>query len=48
MTPWRVSAGDLVPLRREGLDGRGLLDVIGLVGFQNMESRVRLALGQGV
>jgi alkylhydroperoxidase family enzyme len=44
-TPWRVGGPELEPLRHAGLDARGLLDVIGLVGFQNMESRVRLALG---
>jgi alkylhydroperoxidase family enzyme len=43
--PWRVGAADLEPLRREGLDDRGLLDVMGVVGFQNMDSRVRLVLG---
>jgi alkylhydroperoxidase family enzyme len=45
VTPWRVGGPDLEPLKQAGLDARGLLDVIGLVGFQNMESRVRLALG---
>jgi alkylhydroperoxidase family enzyme len=43
--PWRIAADDLDPLRQLGFDDRGLLDVIGLVGFQNMESRLRLALG---
>jgi alkylhydroperoxidase family enzyme len=45
VAPWRVTDGDLEALRREGLEDRGLLDVIALVGFQNMDSRVRLALG---
>jgi alkylhydroperoxidase family enzyme len=43
--PWRVGSTALEPLRALGLDDRGLLDVIGLVGTQNMESRVTLALG---
>jgi alkylhydroperoxidase family enzyme len=45
LTPWRMSAVDLEPLRRQGLDDRALLDTMGVVGFQNMESRLRLALG---
>jgi alkylhydroperoxidase family enzyme len=45
VTPWRMSEDDLAPLRGEGLDDRGVLDVVGVVGFQNMSSRLRLALG---
>lgn len=47
ITPWRMTEADLLSLRRADLDDRGLLDVIGLVGFQNMDSRVLLALGDG-
>jgi alkylhydroperoxidase family enzyme len=46
VTPWRMSDAELAPLRRHGFDDRGLLDVITLVGFQNLESRLRLALGR--
>src|SRR5262249_50696908 len=41
LTPWAMREADLAPLRAESLDDRGLLDVIGLVAVQNMESRVR-------
>lgn len=47
VTPWRVDAESLAPLRAVGFDDRGLLDVIALVGFQNMETRVRVSLGAG-
>jgi alkylhydroperoxidase family enzyme len=45
LTPWRMTEADLAPLRREGLDDRALLHVIALVGFQNVASRLQLALG---
>ncbi len=45
VTPWRMTEADLAPLRQEGLDDRGLLHTLSLVAFQNMDSRVRLALG---
>jgi alkylhydroperoxidase family enzyme len=45
LSPWRMTASDLAPLRAEGLDDRGLLHAIALVGHQNAASRVRLALG---
>ncbi|HEX2571865.1 MAG TPA: hypothetical protein VH877_20150 [Polyangia bacterium] len=48
LTPWRMSAADLAELRGlegGGLDDRGCLAAAALVGFQNMDSRVRLALG---
>jgi alkylhydroperoxidase family enzyme len=45
--PWRGGAEALEPLRALGLDDRGLLDVIGLVGTQNMASRVTLTLALG-
>jgi alkylhydroperoxidase family enzyme len=45
VTPWRMTELDLAPLRREGLDDRGLLDAISLVALQNMVSRIHLALG---
>ncbi len=44
--PWRVGEGDLHELRGLGWDDRGLLDIIAVVGFQNMESRLRLALAE--
>lgn len=44
-TPWRMAPTDLDALRGEGLDDRALLHAIAVVGYQNMESRVRLALG---
>jgi alkylhydroperoxidase family enzyme len=47
LTPWRMTAADLAPLgnlQGGGLDDRGILAVVALVGFQNMDSRVRLAL----
>lgn len=48
LTPWRMTPADLALLRNlqdGGLDDRGILAAVSLVGFQNMESRVRLALG---
>lgn len=45
VTPWRMQDADLLALRRAGLEDRGLLQAIGVVGFQNQASRVRLALG---
>lgn len=45
LTPWRMRPDDLDALRAHGLDDRSLLEAIAVVGFQNMESRVRLALG---
>ena len=44
LAPWRMTEADLATLRREGLDDAGLLDVISLVGLQNLLSRIRLAL----
>lgn len=46
LTPWRMEEADLLPLRREGLDDRGLLDVIGVIAHENVAARVRLALGE--
>jgi alkylhydroperoxidase family enzyme len=45
LTPWRMDEADLAPLRREGLDDRGVLWAVATVAFQNLLSRVRLALG---
>ena len=48
LAPWRMIPTDLAWLRNlqdGGLDDRSILAAVALVGFQNMESRVRLALG---
>ncbi|APR88164.1 hypothetical protein A7982_13513 [Minicystis rosea] len=45
VSPWRMSAEDLAPLRAEGLDDRGVVHVIATVGLQNALSRLWLALG---
>jgi hypothetical protein len=45
LTPWRMTEADLAPLRAEGLDDAGVLDVVSLVALQNTLSRIRLALG---
>ena len=45
LTPWRMTEADLAPLRAEGLDDAGVLDVVSLVALQNTLSRMRLALG---
>jgi hypothetical protein len=45
VTPWRMSADDLLPLREGGLDDRGILDVISVIALENVLTRVRLALG---
>jgi hypothetical protein len=46
LTPWRMSASDLQPLRNEGLDDRGILDVISVIALENVLARLRLALGE--
>lgn len=45
LTPWRMQEADLAPLRAEGLDDLGILQVAAVTGFQNVASRLRLALG---
>ncbi len=45
LTPWRMGEASLAPLRRLGFEDRDLLHAIALVGFQNVASRLRLALG---
>lgn len=45
VSPWKMTADDLAPLRAAGLDDRGALHVIATVGLQNALSRLRLALG---
>jgi alkylhydroperoxidase family enzyme len=45
LTPWRMTEADLAPLRAEGLDDAGILDVVSVVALQNTLSRIRLALG---
>ncbi len=45
VTPWRMSAQDLNPLRAEGLDDLQILHAVAGVGLQNVLSRVHLALG---
>ncbi len=43
LAPWRLADATLDPLRQEGLDDAGLLDVIAVGAFQNTASRLRLA-----
>ncbi|AKT44016.1 hypothetical protein [Chondromyces crocatus] len=45
VAPWRMREADLEVLRGLGLDDRAILHAIAVVGFQNQDSRVRLALG---
>ncbi len=45
LTPWRMSEAALAPLRQLGFADRDLLHAICVVGFQNVESRLRLVLG---
>ncbi len=45
LAPWQMTEADLGPLRREGLDDAGVLDVISVVALQNTLSRIGLALG---
>lgn len=45
LAPWRVAPADLDALRAHGCDDRALLDLIATIGFQNMDSRLTLALG---
>lgn len=45
VTPWRMQEADVLGLRRLGLDDRGVLQAIAVVGFQNQASRVRLGIG---
>jgi alkylhydroperoxidase family enzyme len=45
-TPWRMTEDDLAPLRSLGLaDDRDLFHAIAVVGYENVASRLRLALG---
>ena len=41
--PWRLTKPALDALREDGLDDRGLLDLISVAAFQNTASRIRLA-----
>ncbi len=45
VAPWRLTEASLTPLRRLGLEDRDLLHAICVVGYQNVESRLRLVLG---
>jgi alkylhydroperoxidase family enzyme len=47
-TPWAMEEADLAPLRREGLDDRGLLHVISVTALENLLARLRLGLGEAV
>lgn len=40
LTPWRMGAADLAPLRALGLEDRALLDAISLIALQNDLSRI--------
>jgi alkylhydroperoxidase family enzyme len=44
VAPWRIGRADLDAVRAEGLDDHALLDLITLVAFQNLDSRLRLVL----
>jgi alkylhydroperoxidase family enzyme len=43
-----MEEAELAPLRREGLDDRGLLHVISVTALENLLARLRLGLGEAV
>jgi alkylhydroperoxidase family enzyme len=44
LTPWRLDAASLAPVRDLRLDDEAVLDLVALASFQNAASRIRLAL----
>lgn len=48
LTPWAMGDADLAPLKRAGLDERGLLHVISVTALENVLARLRLALGEAI
>jgi alkylhydroperoxidase family enzyme len=44
LTPWRLGAAALDPLRAQGLDDAAIFDVIAVAAFANFASRLEVAL----